>query len=355
MRLSQPLTSMPMAFRPIPPAAGPATWPLLLLAGCVILVTSTCPGLNATAGPSAEALRLQAEFKRAKSTAERQAIAAGLLKLGAEGGRRLHAIARDGLSQQAPKYAAGFQQAVANVLRQRAGKGDPAAEIATLRKTILDAAAQPELTKQMIEEQSDPALARLEEMLVISAADVLGAAPDLAAQRAELLLLAEWAERAADLVPDKDRGKLPPRMHRAPPARWPRRGRGRSGGSDRRTQRRLPHAPGGKSRANSTTTQPPASSTTPDHASDSPGSTLASAVEPLADGGLASRLPAGRRNTRVHRANSAIEACDIVNTRMEKSVRPNAWAGEPRARAGAGSMASANGGRAQDRSRCSRL
>ena len=199
-----------MAFRPIPPVAGPRTWPLVLLAGCLVLLTSPCPGVDSTAENAAEVRRLQAEFKRAKSPAERQAIAAGLLELGADGGRRLHASARAEFSQRLPKYSTSFQQAAADALRLRAGKGDPVAEIATLRKTIRDVAARSELTKQMIEEQSDPALARLEELLVVSAADVLGAAPDLAAQRAELMLLAEWAERAADLMPDKERGKLPP-------------------------------------------------------------------------------------------------------------------------------------------------
>lgn len=200
-----------MALPLIPPTAG---WRAGLLATLVavgiIAVTRPGPAADPAVNAAGEARRLQAEFRRAKSADERQAIAVALLELGADGGRRLHASARADFVQQFPAYTAGFQKAVAEVLRQRAAKGDSAVEIAALRQTIRDVAARPELTKEAIEEKSDPALARLEELLVVSAAEVLAADPDLATRRAGLLLLAEWAERAAVLVPDKDRGKLPP-------------------------------------------------------------------------------------------------------------------------------------------------
>jgi uncharacterized protein YkwD len=176
------------------------------------LTGSIREGVKAESQPSAaaEARRLQGEFKRAQSADERAGIAAGLLGLGADGGRRLHAIARADFLQRLPKYSAGFQRAAADVLGQRAAGGDPAAEIAALRQTIREVAARAELTKEVIVEKSDPALARLEALLVVSAADVFAAQPPLAVQRAELLQLAAWAERAAAIVPEKDRGKLPP-------------------------------------------------------------------------------------------------------------------------------------------------
>lgn len=186
----------------------------------ILLATLTAVGIVAAPrrGPaaepavnvSAEAKRLQGEFRRAKSADDRQAIAGALLELGADGGRRLHATARAEFVQQLPRYSAGFQKAAAEVLRQRSAKGDPTAEIAALRQTILDVAARPGLTKEMIVAKSDPALARLEELLVVAAADVLAAKPALASQRAELLVLAAWVERAAGLVPENDRGKLSP-------------------------------------------------------------------------------------------------------------------------------------------------
>ncbi|MFM7107199.1 MAG: CAP domain-containing protein [Pirellulales bacterium] len=200
-----------MPIHPISSAAGTSTAVLVALVTIAVAVQSGgVVGADAVAGNSTEARRLQGAFKRAKSVEERSVIAADLLDLGGEGGRRLHAIARADLVERLPKYSAAFQRAAADLLGQRAPKGDPSAEIAHLRQTIRDVAARPELTKEMIQEKSDPALARLEELLVVSAGDVLAAKPDLVGQRAELLLLAEWAERAAVLLPEKEQGKLPP-------------------------------------------------------------------------------------------------------------------------------------------------
>lgn len=181
----------------------------LPLVVCLVLVV--IPGRVAeAAGAAAEARRLQTEFKTARSAEERREIAAGLLELGADGGRRLHALARTDFFQRLPKYSAGFQRATAELLRQRGGKDDPSAEIAALRRTIREVADRADLTKEMIKRESDPALARLEQLLVVSAAEVRAFKPELAAERTELLLLAEWAERAVELVPEKDRGRLPP-------------------------------------------------------------------------------------------------------------------------------------------------
>lgn len=178
----------------------------------IAIGAATHPGNAADSGssPAAEGRRLQGEFKRANSAAAREAAASALLELGADGGRRLHASARADFVHRLPTYSNGFQKAAEAVLKQRAPQGDVLAEITALRKTIRDVAARAALTKEMIEATSDPALARLEELLVVSAKEVLAARPELAAQRAELLQLADWTARAADLVPDKDRGRLPP-------------------------------------------------------------------------------------------------------------------------------------------------
>jgi len=106
---------------------------------------ATGPGLadEPVASGSTEARRLQGEFKRAQSAEEREAIAA---------------------------------------------------EVAALRQIIRDVAARAELTKELIQEKSDPALARLEQLLVVSAADAFAAPPDLTAHRAELLRLADWSD-----------------------------------------------------------------------------------------------------------------------------------------------------------------
>lgn len=184
-------------------------------AGAVAIVGLVCGSAiaadaEAVATPAAEARRLQEEFGRAKSPDERRAAAEALLVLSEDGGRRLHGAARGDFLKRLPRYSAAVQRACATAVAGRFEKGNPGAEIESLRKTIRDAAATTELTKAMIEQKSDPALARLEALLVVTPAQVLEADPELRAARAELLELADWAERAAALVPQKDRGKLPP-------------------------------------------------------------------------------------------------------------------------------------------------
>lgn len=185
------------------------------LAAAVAIVGLACGFAAATdsereAPPAADARSLQGDFSRAKSPDERRAIVEALLKLGENGGRRLHGAARGVFLKQLPRYSAAFQQACATAVTRRFDKGYPSAEIESLRATIRDLAVTAELTSSMIEQKGDPALARLEAMLVFTPAQVHEADPDLAAARAELMKLADWAERAAELVPQKDRGKLPP-------------------------------------------------------------------------------------------------------------------------------------------------
>ena len=209
--LLRPVSSTTMSVRPSPPCASPRLSLLgAIVAASLIGVIGEVLGGEPQSRVAAEGRRLQEQFNRAASAAEREGIAAGLLGLGTEGGRRLHASARSDFLRQLPKYSADFQRAATDVLRRRAASGDPAAEVAALRQTIRDVAARADLTEDVIVANSDPALARLEALLVVSAADVFAAQPSLAARRAELLQLATWAERAAELVPAKERGKLPP-------------------------------------------------------------------------------------------------------------------------------------------------
>lgn len=162
------------------------------------------------AGQAAEARRLQAEFRRARSPDERRTVAAALLALGADGGRRLHPLARGAFVERLPRYAEKFQHAAVRLLAERRGKEPPAAEIDGLRRTIRETAARPDLSEELIKRHSDPALARLEALFVVAPAEVLAADAALAAERAELLALADWADAAGRLVPERERSRLPP-------------------------------------------------------------------------------------------------------------------------------------------------
>ncbi len=158
---------------------------------------------------AAEALRQQNAFRKAETDEERARIAGILLILEADGGRRLHALVRKELTVRIPAFATTAERAAARLLKQRAGPGDVTAEIARLRQTIRDVAAVANLTKEMIVEKSDPALARLEELMLVTPAEILAAEPDLVRERDALLQLAAWGEQAAELLPKRDRRKLP--------------------------------------------------------------------------------------------------------------------------------------------------
>ena len=158
---------------------------------------------------AAEALRQQNAFRAAETDEERARIARILLILEADGGRRLHALVRKELTVRIPAFAAAAERAAAGLLKQRAGGGDVSAEIARLRQTIRDVAAVANLTKEMIVEKSDPALARLEELMLVTPAEILAAEPDLVSEQDALLQLAAWGEQAAELLPERDRRTLP--------------------------------------------------------------------------------------------------------------------------------------------------
>jgi uncharacterized protein YkwD len=158
---------------------------------------------------AAEALRQQNAFRKAETDEERARIARILLILEADGGRRLHAVVRTELVKRIPAFAAAAERAAAGLLKQRAGGGDVTAEIATLRQTIRDVAAAANLTKEMIVEKSDPALARLEELNLVTPGEILAADPELVGEQDALLQLAAWGEQAAELLPERDRRKLP--------------------------------------------------------------------------------------------------------------------------------------------------
>lgn len=160
------------------------------------------------AAAAAEARGLVQEFERARTVAAREAIAGRLLALGGDGGRRLQAACKAEFRDRSARYATAFQQAAAAVLADRHGPAGRSSEIEDLRRTIRDVAAAPGLTKEMIRQKSDPALERLESLLLVEPREVLAANPAVAADRDMLLSLATWGERAAALLPAKDRARL---------------------------------------------------------------------------------------------------------------------------------------------------
>lgn len=163
------------------------------------------------AKPSAAATEVRGvaqEFERAKSVADRGPLVDRMLALGVEGARRLQATCRGEIRERSARYATAFERAAMAVLADRHGKADRSGDIEGLRRAIRDVAAASDLSKEMIRQTSDPALARLETLLLVDPQKVLAANPALAADRDMLLSLAAWGERAASLLPPKDRARL---------------------------------------------------------------------------------------------------------------------------------------------------
>lgn len=144
------------------------------------------------------------EFRRARTPADRDAAAATLLDGGPDAVAKLATAARGELARLRQPYAARFQRAAAEVLKGRRREGG-AAEVAELRKTILDVAAADALTEETIVARSDPALARLERLLAVMPADVRAGDASLDADRATLLALNDVVLRCMELLPATDR------------------------------------------------------------------------------------------------------------------------------------------------------
>ncbi len=150
------------------------------------------------------------EFRRANLAGERRrSIGDQLLKLGEEGARRLYVAARADYLDRLPGYRGHFEKAAADTLRIRWKGVNPDKELSELRATVLEVAASPGLTKEMIVEKSDPALKRIEELLAISPDEVLKGDQKLATQRQELLDLLGYAHKAAEKLPADVLKKMP--------------------------------------------------------------------------------------------------------------------------------------------------
>lgn len=147
---------------------------------------------------------------------QRKAIVEQLMELGDEGPRRLAQHAASERASAESAYLSKFEKAAAGVVAARvkaAGGGAKVeAEVAALRKKSLDVSHAPGLTKEQIHDVCDPAVARLTELMSVTPADVVAAAPDLPAARA---LWVEWTDvyRAAyEKTPEakRERRAVPP-------------------------------------------------------------------------------------------------------------------------------------------------
>lgn len=206
----------------------------MVLRSTLLLLVALLLGLPAPAlqddAPPTERERLNRALgvlrDRRASSAEQDAAIEELLSLGAEGPRRLvrHAEQRvEALAKQCAKDAKGvladFDKAAGRVLDRRLDKAAQK-EVEEARAVIRRNARDASLTKEQIVGESDPAFARLEELLVVTPGQVWEADEELFHEWSELLDALDeearwrgvWQRARAALAEDPDGARQAARM-----------------------------------------------------------------------------------------------------------------------------------------------
>ena len=139
-------------------------------------------------------------FRRARDEPERQVEAVDkVLALGPPAAAQLLAALNKELGPLQATYRADFLQATTDALRDRFKVQDPK-EIDALRETVLALGKDDGLTKEKIVATADPAMARLNELLIVGPETVLQGTPALQAQRDAMLGLAKHWQRVTDYL-----------------------------------------------------------------------------------------------------------------------------------------------------------
>lgn len=143
--------------------------------------------------------QLLAEFRRASGNPARlESTANKLLSIGGPAVSQLLVEVNKQLQPQLRTYGEEFTRQAASVQASRGGAN--MAEVERLRAQVLALKEMPNLTKDMIVQQGDPAMAKLTEMLVVEPRMVLERSARLREERVKLLALGRQWERASQYI-----------------------------------------------------------------------------------------------------------------------------------------------------------
>lgn len=186
---------------------------VMLIAAISVRAATPPTPASTTAKQAAEAHELLASLKNPKLTPEaRRALVDQVLALGEEGPKLLAQQAGQNLRSKQPTYLSRFERAAENALRARVKAGGGASkveqEVIELRKTVLDVSRAQGLTKEMIVQTADPALAKLTAILSVTVEQVFEQQPELASQRQELLDLSKSWHEAVGKLPEERRKSM---------------------------------------------------------------------------------------------------------------------------------------------------
>ncbi len=161
-----------------------------------------------------EAKRLISRFRRAKTDpATRESLVEQVLVLGPEAVELLCQQVERELHPQIARYRELYYRQAVKLVSQRAAQVD-LVEVARLRQAVLALRERPDLTKEMIEQIADPALQRLNQLLLLPPEAVCQSAPKLNEMREPLMQLGVLWERCAryqyEQLPEEIKPKRPP-------------------------------------------------------------------------------------------------------------------------------------------------
>jgi uncharacterized protein YkwD len=166
-------------------------------------------GVSSAADPRKPALtvaerkELQAtivEFRKVRADPEqRLAVIDRMAKLGPIGLTNLLEVINQELGKQLSDYRQAFTKAAAAIIAKRTEVAS-LQEITRLRAAVLELAKNEGLTKDQITSVSDPALAKLKTLILLSPEEILAANPALAKRRETLGALGSQWEKCATLL-----------------------------------------------------------------------------------------------------------------------------------------------------------
>lgn len=167
--------------------------------------------------------QLLIDFRRAAGNPQRlETIGNKLVQIGGPAVSQMLVEVNKQLQPQLQRYGQEFQEQARAVQASRGGANT--AEVERLRAQVLALKEMPNLTKDMIVQQGDPAMAKLTEMLVVQPQMVLEKSTKLREERSKLLAIGRQWERAQQYLiaglqqresKDKEkRGNQPPGANR---------------------------------------------------------------------------------------------------------------------------------------------
>lgn len=166
------------------------------------------PRAELTAAQKKQVQLLSAEFRKTKSIDARVEIIARAAQIDAVAVEPLAELVAKEIHKELTPYRQQFLRAAAATAGARVNPA-AVAEVTQLRGKVLELSKREDLSKEMIVEVSDPALARLKEIALVDRTEVLKLNPELAKRRESVVSAGKLWEACARYLQTDDSGDAP--------------------------------------------------------------------------------------------------------------------------------------------------